>query len=334
MIKVLFISRGNPEGKIVPFIREQAESLKKEGLTVDYYVLNGKGIRGYMDNIKAIKQKIKSENYDLVHAHYTLSACIARWASHRKPFVVSFMGSDVNGIYNSKGNRKPGISFLLLLLSNLLVCLSDEAILKSPGMLKRILRKKIVTIIPNGVDLEKFYPQDKSECRRQLNLDVNKQYILFLGDQQDTVKNARLIINAVDQLEDSDTELLMPYPVGHELIPMYMNAADVLSISSFSEGSPNVVKEAMACNCPIVSTNVGDVAWLLEDVKGCYIATHEIQNYKDRISDALHYASIEKKTNGHQKLLDLKLDAGSISCKLISVYQRITNKYAKGSHHH
>ncbi len=213
MIKVLFISRGDQEGKVVPFIREQGESLQKAGLTVVNYTLKGKGFKGYLNNIKAIKHEIKSGNFDLIHAHYTLTACVARLACRRKPFIVSFMGSDVNGIYNTNGKRILVISFLLLILSNLLACFSDAAIIKSSDMLKRIIRKKDVTILPNGVDLEKFCPQEKIECRKQLNLDIHKQYVLFLGEKNDQVKNARLIMDVVDQMERSDIELLMPFPV-------------------------------------------------------------------------------------------------------------------------
>ena len=333
-MKILFISRGNQEGKVVPFIREQARSLRKAGISVDIYTMKGNGLQGYLKNIKTIKNQIKTNDYDVVHAHYTLTACVARLASWRKPFVVSFMGSDVNGIYNRKGKRQAGISFLLMLLSNLLACFADAAMVKSPGMLRRILRKKNVTIIPNGVDLEKFYEQDKQECRSKLGLDPDKSYILFLGDKEDQVKNAGLIMNVVNQYEAGDIELLMPHPVRHELIPDYLNAADVLALASFSEGSPNVIKEAMACNCPVVSTNVGDVAWLLEDVKGCYIASRDIREYKNRISEALYFAGTEKKTNGHQRLIELKLDSNSIAGKLIAEYKRINRTYETGSHNH
>jgi len=334
LIKVLFISRGDQKGKVVPFIREQGESLQKAGLTVKNYTLKGKGFKGYLNNISAIKQEIKSGNFDLIHAHYTLTACVARLACFSKPFIVSFMGSDVNGIYNTRGKRIRVISFLLLLLSNLLACFSDAAIVKSSDMLKRIIRKKNVTILPNGVDLEKFCPQDKTECRKLLSLDDSKQYILFLGEKGDQVKNARLIVDVVDQMVGGDIELLIPFPVEHELIPRYMNAADVFSLTSFSEGSPNVIKEAMACNCPIVATSVGDVAWLLGNVKGCFTASLEIMDYKDRISEALHYANTEGKTNGRQKLMELKLDSHSISERLVSVYQSITKIHETGSHNH
>jgi len=201
-------------------------------------------------------------------------------------------------------------------------------------MLKRIIRKKNVTILPNGVDLEKFCPQEKIECRKQLNLDVHKQYVLFLGEKKDQVKNARLIMDVVDQMERSDIELLMPFPVEHELIPKYMNAADVLSLTSFSEGSPNVIKEALACNCPIVSTRVGDVEWLLENVNGCFTASFKIIDYKDRISEALHYAITEGKTTGRQKIMELKLDSHSISERLVSVYLSTTKIHETGSHNH
>jgi len=80
--------------------------------------------------------------------------------------------------------------------------------------------------------------------------------------------------------------------VPYEDIPVYMNASDVLILSSFHEGSPNVVKEAMACNCPIVATNVGDVKWVLGNTEGCYISSFDPINYSEKLNRHWNFLKI------------------------------------------
>ena len=100
-MKVLFISSGNSKLGISPIIKNQGESLRKAGVDVSYYLIKGKGFRGYLKSIKPLKNFIKQNKVDIVHAHYSMSAFVGSLAGV-KPLVVSLMGSDVQGGYLSK----------------------------------------------------------------------------------------------------------------------------------------------------------------------------------------------------------------------------------------
>jgi glycosyltransferase involved in cell wall biosynthesis len=98
----------------------------------------------------------------------------------------------------------------------------------------------------------------------------------------------------------------------------YYNAADVFLLTSQSEGSPNTIKEAMACNCPIVTTNVGDVKTVIGTTKGCYIALHDIRDIADKLKKALYFCS---KTTGRERIINLGLDSNTIAEKIIKIYK-------------
>ena len=105
-------------------------------------------------------------------------------------------------------------------------------------------------------------------------------------------------------------------------MPLYLNASDLLLSTSLWEGSPNVIKEAMACNCPIVTTNVGDVKWLLDGVEGCLITTNDPKDVADKIKKALNFKG---RTKGRDKLISLGLDSEHIAKKIIKVYEEVIN---------
>src|ERR1700754_2865509 len=99
--------------------------------------------------------------------------------------------------------------------------------------------------------------------------------MLFLGSKTKVGKNFPLVQAAVQQPGMECVDLVCPYPVSHTDIPRYLNEAHVLVLPSFMEGSPNVIKEAMASNCPVVATDVGDVKWVLGNTQGCFIASFD-----------------------------------------------------------
>jgi teichuronic acid biosynthesis glycosyltransferase TuaC len=115
---------------------------------------------------------------------------------------------------------------------------------------------------------------------------------------------------------------MSPYPVAHHDVPLYLNEANVLVLPSFMEGSPNVIKEAMACNCPIVSTDVGDVKWVIGKTKGCYIASFEPKDFAEKINMAIHLPGNNGRTNGRQRIIDLGLDMNTVAQRITEVYRK------------
>ena len=117
----------------------------------------------------------------------------------------------------------------------------------------------------------------------------------------------------------------MSGPFGNDVVK-YLMISDVVSLCSFSEGSPNVVKEAMACNKPIVATNVGDVAWLLEGLNGCYVSNHNVEEFSDKIEQALKFSKEHQSTAGRDRLYKLGLDAKSTAERIIELYHSLNDK--------
>lgn len=307
-MKVLFVSSGNSRSGISPIVMNQALSLQKQGIEVDFFLIKGRGARGYLSNIPALRRKCLESKYDLVHAHYFDSALVPTLSFIKVPLIVSLMGSDV---HESPASRK-----LMKLFSHIswaAVIVKSEDLQKKSGI-------REAHIIPNGIDLEKFQPMDKQEARKSLSLDPEKKYILFMASPARPEKNFKLAEEAVGLLNDKQAELLVVHGIENEKVATWLNAADVVLMTSLWEGSPNVVKEAMACNRPVVSTRVGDVGSLLDGVEGSFVCEHNPQDVMGKIRLALMFGN---QTNGRQKLIGLGLDEKSIAGRIIKLYLKL-----------
>ncbi len=318
-MKILFVSSGNSkEFDIIPFIKNQGESLRDEGVELDFYPIKGKGIIGYFKAILPLRKFIIKGGYDLIHAHFIYSGWTAVIASAftSKPVVLSFMGNDLCGEFKVDGSLKPK-SYIYFLLSFLIQPFCKAIIVKSQNLLDRVWMKSKTFKVPNGIDFEQFQPISKTEARTTLNLALDSKIILFMGSKEQEVKNYHGAKKAFDLLNDPSFQLLSPYPVEHRNVPLYLNACDVLVVPSFNEGSANIIKEAMACNTKIVATPVGDAVEMLGNKSGCFITGSEpIQiahnseraiNFRDQMSsrDAIKH-----------------LEIGATARTLIDIYKR------------
>jgi len=307
-MRILFISSGNSANGISPIVLSQGESIAaiKENI-VEYFTIKGKGFWGYAKNISRLKRFLKNNKYDLIHAHYSLSAMVASLAG-AKPLVVSLMGSDVKG----NGWFKYSIKFFNYFFW-------DSCIVKSEDMKKSSGLKKTL-VIPNGVDLNKFKPIDKQKALSTLGWALDKKHILFPANPERPEKNFKLAKEAFELLNSADYELHYLKNVDNNLMPYYYNGADLVLLTSLWEGSPNVIKEAMACNCPIVSTDVGDIKWVFGDTKGCYISSYNSKDLTQKLQKAILFG---KRTNGRRRILEFDLDLDSIAKRIVKVYKEI-----------
>ncbi|MBE0660827.1 MAG: glycosyltransferase [Bacteroidales bacterium] len=321
-MKVLHIIRSKSESAIAPFITKQVQSLQELGVEAEIFQVQGKGVLSYLKNSLPLRRFIRSGQFDLIHAHYSLCGLTAILAFSGKPIVLSLMGSDALGEFT--GPHKISLRSLpVVWLTRIIQPFVSAIIVKSENIRQKVYRKSITEIIPNGVNLERFKPENKMDARKALGLQPNKKYILFLANPTHQWKNFGLAEQAVQLLNDAETELLTPYPVGSELVAKYMNAADVLVHTSFMEGSSNVIKEAMACNCPIVATHVGDAAWVIGETEGCYITGFNPSEVSEKLKLALSFASNSNSTNGHNQILNLKLDTTSSAKKILNLYNQL-----------
>jgi len=316
-MKVLFVSSGNSHYGVVPFIRNQGESLAKQGVEVDFYPLEGKGLSGYLKNIKKLRKHLIHNNYDLLHAHYSLIGMITVLTLTKKPIVLSLMGSDAYGDYNLEGKRILK-SYLPMIITQILQPFLNVIIVKSKNIMKYVYRKKITHLVPNGVNFDRFKPMNREECRQKLGLPLDKKLVLFLANPDDPRKNFQLLEKSIPHLQTKNVEVINPFPIKNEDFPYYLNACDVFVLTSYNEGSPNVIKEAMACNCPIVSTDVGDVKEVISGTEGCYLVSFDHLSLASNIDKVLKR---NRKTKGRNNIPHLNDE--KVAEKIISIYQSV-----------
>ena len=182
-----------------------------------------------------------------------------------------------------------------------------------------------VKIIPNGVDLSRFRPIVTDKMKEFLPGN-KKPLIIFIGNPSRKEKNHSLAKQAIDRLKNMEFHFLTLSGTKNELIPSYMNAASVFILPSLWEGSPNVVKEAMACNCPVVATDVGDVRWLFGNEPGYFIADFTPEDFAAKIKMALEFSKKYGRTNGRKRIIELGLDSESVARQIIHVYQEVLKR--------
>jgi glycosyltransferase involved in cell wall biosynthesis len=292
------------------FVESQMESLQKKGISFDLVFVNGRRSKlNYLRGAWQVFWKSLHTRYDLVHAHYGLSGVLAR-CQIRSPVVITFCGSDVMDRLQGR-------------ISRLISHLSDLSIVQSRP-LGQALGLNTYRIINNGLDLSLFQPRDHLQSRNELGFSHTTHYILFASDparQEKRFDLAHRAYQIVCRLMDAPVELIVLYGQSQKKVPVYMNACDVLLLTSDWEGSPNVVKEAMACNMPIVSVDVADVRQMIAGTRNCHICPRDPSILAEKIVTVLKK---DQRTDGREKVLYLSLER--TADRIISLYQELTSK--------
>jgi len=321
-MKILFVASGNSSQGISPIVKNQGESLQKAGLSIGFFAITGKGLIGYLKSISDLRKTLSADNYEIIHAHYGLSGVVALLARKREKLVVSFMGDDLLGTNRMDGSVK--FTSKLVVAINILLSrfFYDFCIVKSEEMYNK-LHIKHKALMPNGVDLEKQYYLNQEAALKNAGIEKQSSLVLFVSDPSRPEKNFKLASEAVRLIEDTKAQLLPVKGIDNSKLIYYYNAADVLVLTSFHEGSPNVIKEAMACNCPVVSTDIGDVKWVLGNTDGCFIASYDPIDFSQKISLAIEFRKTHVQTKGRERILELGLDSETIATRIIGVYEKV-----------
>jgi len=305
---VLIVCSGNFKGGFenLPihraFIYDQVEALKKKGLEVEYYLIIGKGFIGYAQNILRLRKYLKSNRYDIVHAHSGLSGLVLSFAG-RKKFIVTFHGSDINAW------KTRFLSMIPILRSSVNIFVSQA--LKD----KTIFVKRKSVVIPCGIDLDLFKLIKKDDAKDILKLRTEKKIILFSSSFDNKIKNYELAKNVIDNL-DFLVEFLEIKNRTREEVVYLLNAVDALLLTSHSEGSPQIIKEALACNCPIVSLDVGDVKDRIEDVDNSFISDQE-----GLTANLMKVLNSESRSNGREYIESFSNSI--IADELVKIYTKV-----------
>lgn len=309
-MKVLFVASGNKKGLPSPIVAAQIESLRSLKIQTDVFLITKKGFRGYLGTVFPLMKHLKKNSYDLTHAHYSLSGFVASLAGCR-PLVVSLMGSDVK----SRAWHHRFINIFNKLCWNQVIVKSDD--------MKKNLALSDAEVVPNGVNMSIFNPIGQKEAQYELEWEITKKHILFPSDPERLEKNHSLLLEAVNELSFKNIEIHTMVNIPHNKVFFYLNAADVVVLPSLWEGSPNAIKEAMACNCPVVATNVGDVAWLFGDEPGHFLCGFEPEDLAEKIQAAVFFSETVGRTKGRDRIKSLGLDSSQVAEKIITIYEKV-----------
>jgi len=321
-MKVLVIACEWPSPQIPHegiYIYRQVESLRHAGIEVDVFSFQGrkKPVR-YAAAWKQLRAEYQISKYDLVHAHYGQSAVLA--LPKQKPLVITFHGSDLLGIKDHHG-RITMQGRLLQTLSKMMALVSNQNIVVSREMLNYLPRPGAI-VLPCGIDTELFTPLPMELSRKKIGLSNNhNNLVFFAANPNRQEKRYQLALQAVQIAQQTvpGIELVTANNIPHEMMPYYMNASDVLLLTSMHEGSPQIVKEAMACNLPVVSVAVGDVIDRLDGQDGCWIC--EDDSPKTIARNLVKVLRLSHRTSTRNTIYHL--DENVISKRLINVYRLV-----------
>jgi len=301
------------------FIKRQAEFLRAAGVDVEVFPLRGgQKLRNYVTAWLRVRWRLARGRYDLVHAQFGQSAVLA-FPKHL-PLVVTLRGDDLQGIIHDVHGHITLKGKIVQWVSRWVASRADAVIVVSDDM-RAFLDPAVPTYtIPSGLDLDLFRVIPRNEARRHLGLAPDARLVLFAGNPATGRKRYALAKQAVELLNRSlPAELIVAWGVPHPDVPYYMNACDALVFTSMQEGSPNVVKEALACNLPVVSVAVGDVASRLQRVAACELCADE---RPETIAAALERVlRTPRRSNGRDTVT--QLDEALMTANVIGVYESV-----------
>lgn len=263
--------------------------------------------------------------YDIVHGHYGLW-CLAARLQWRAAVVSAFLGDDLLGTITSDG-RYSKKSLLVVAISRWLCRVSDAATVKSEQM-KKVAGVDDVAVIADGINFDLFHPIPRAQARAALGWDPDRYYVLFSNNPQIPVKNFPLAQAAIQRLADRgiSAELVVANGLPQTTVVQYMNASNALILPSLAEGTPNVVKEAMACNIPVVATDVGDVAQVIGRTEGCTVCPFDADALATALEKAFRHS---EPTTGRVDIAHL--NSSAILPHILALYaQAIARKHGKG----
>lgn len=289
------------------FVHDQVQALRKEGVSVDVLFFNGReSTWNYVWAFFRFWWRLLWLRYDVIHAHYVLAGIVARaqWG-HR--VVLTHHGPEVLGHPRWQS-----------LLCRLVTPLFDEVI-HVTEQVRRALADEDGWVIPCGIDYEVFTPQSREDARARLGLPLEKPLVLWAGEHWRPEKRFDLVEQAMNLVEEAlpESELILLSGKAHTVVPDYMAACDALILTSEAEGSPMVVKEAMACNLPVVSVRVGDVPEVIGTTPGCALVE---RNPADIAAKLVLVLRARQRTDGRSRIEHLRNDR--IAERLLQVYSR------------
>ena len=320
-LRVLGIIPGDGRGSSFVFARRQLECVTRATIEVrTMFIPSRTNPISLFRAMKEMKRAISEFRPDLIHAHYGTMTSFMAAICTTVPLVITFRGSDLNGcpdvpLWRNHFSRL--LSQLSCLRARRIICVSEK------------LRDRLwwcknrAVVIPSGVDLRHFYPRPKVQARSRLNWEQSVPTVIFNLGNTPNAKGLDLVRSSIEFAQQTLGPVrlvVLDGSVPHEDIPWYLCAADCVALASANEGSPNIVKEALACNVPVVSTDVGDVAERLEGVSHSRMAARTVTDFSRALVEIL---SERRSSNGREH--SQPFDEQAVADAVCAVYAKVAN---------
>lgn len=322
VITAMYPTQDNPAAG--SFVKTQVDALRANGAEVEVLVFRGANNKlKYLTGFFQMRKRLRQGNIDVIHAHYSYVGVVARM-QRSVPVVVTYHGDDLLASVADFTGRHSKFSLLMVRLGQWLGQRVEAAIVQNKQMSAKLNDAQHVHIVPHEIDFETFCVTNREEARRRLNLDPHKPYLLFAANPEIHVKRFPLAKRVTDALQRDvpDVELLVVHRETQERLALYMCACDALVFPSFQEGSPNVIKQAMACCMPIVATDVGDIRDVIASTEGCFVCSPDANEFTGRLK-----AILESNARTEGRAAVQHFDRPLVAQRLINVYLRATAAY-------
>lgn len=317
-MKILFITNMLPVPDYAYFgihVQEQIEVLSKNfSIEREIFFINGRqSTLNYVKSIFALRKKIKQSTFDIIHVHYGIAGLFLLFCKPNIPVILTLHSGEIyqkkkylNHIIQKK------LTFAIAKKVNKIIVLNDDML----RIMKRFAHKLVK--IPCGINTHFFKPIESIQDRVSYTIG-------FPGNKARPEKNYALFIEIINILQKKySIDIIEFHNMSRVQVLEAMHTIDILCMTSTIEGSPQIIKEAMACNIPIVSTAVGDVEDLLHEVQNAYIIhSFTAKDFVEKIEGILLLPKTERISNGRKKLEYMQLDEQSVAQKIYQLYQTL-----------
>jgi glycosyltransferase involved in cell wall biosynthesis len=292
------------------WVRDQVDEVRLRGIEVDVFEFD-RGRDEYLPAARRLRSLLRRQRFDLVHAHYGLAGWVARLAG-AKPLVVTFHGTDVR--HHLVGHLSRRLAWRIDLVAGV----SRALFLPEDGR-PGLPAVPGSAVLPCGPDLRRFEPMPRAEARRQLGLDPEGSYLFFPANPARPEKRHD---RAAALAAACEADLLTGGSIEPEQMPLWINAADAVLVTSDYEGFGMAAVEALACEVPVLSTDVGIAPYALGGIEGCLCAPFEVDAWAALARQ--HLATPDPRVAGAARAATLS--ASGMAERVIEAYEAVLNR--------
>ncbi|HET8815639.1 MAG TPA: glycosyltransferase, partial [Solirubrobacterales bacterium] len=269
-VRVLVVTNFMPDSSAPQrgrWVRDQVDEVRRHGVEVDLFTFPP-GRREYVPATRRLRALLRREHFDLVHAHYGLAGWVARLAG-ASPLIVTFHGTDVR--HHLVGHLSRRLAWRIDLVAGVSRRLFEPED-DRPGLPD----VPSSAVLPCGPNLAHFEPRSRAEARRALGLDPNGRYLFFPANPNRPEKRH----DRADAIAAAcGADLLTGGSIEPERMPLWVNAANAVLVTSDYEGFGMAAVEALACDVPVLSTPVGIAPYALGGIDGCLCASFDVEDW-------------------------------------------------------